>query len=353
SLQALLERLPPCTTPPPMAESSLAAPAVPAAAPGVPAGPWAQLPCPALPDMYNGDHTSGEHFLQSCLTYIHLSGDAFDSDTLRIAWVLSYMKAGQASTYALRVLQRPGGVGSFTDWAAFKKDFQAEFFPIDPAKSAALALCNREQYGQGKRTLDEYIDSFQVLVEQAAYPDGLHLCLTFWDGLHPTLMERINNLAEGRPDDEQIASWYKVAQDQWQLMEIRRELRRAHPAPHSTSMVTLRHPALPHSGPAPAPATPAPRLLPSGIPMDVDAAWQHHPAPLLCRRCKKPGHFARHCLLGLKVRYLSTVEQEELLLQLLAAKDAAGAPSPDEPAPELALEESGAYAPLPGPEEDF
>ncbi|KAG6874687.1 hypothetical protein C0993_012634 [Termitomyces sp. T159_Od127] len=185
SLQALLERLPPRTAPPLVAEPSPAALAVPAAAPGVLAGPRVQLPCPALLDTYDGDHTSGEHFLQFCLTYIHLSGDAFDSDTLKIAWVLFYMKARQASTYALRVLWRPGGVGSFTDWAAFEKDFRAEFFPIDPAKSTALALRNREQYRQEKRTLDEYIDSFWALVEQAAYPDGLQLCLTFQDGLHP------------------------------------------------------------------------------------------------------------------------------------------------------------------------
>ncbi|KAG6877776.1 hypothetical protein C0993_003977 [Termitomyces sp. T159_Od127] len=198
SLQALLERLPPCTAPPLVAEPSLAALAVPATAPEVPAGSRAQLPRLALPDTYNGDCTSGEHFLQSCLTYIHLSGDAFDSDMLKIAWVLSYMKAGWASTYALRVLWHLGGVGSFTDWATFEKDFRAEFFPIDPAKSTALALRNREQYGQGKRTLDEYIDFFQALVEQAAYPDGLQLCLTFQDGLHPALMECINNLAEGR-----------------------------------------------------------------------------------------------------------------------------------------------------------
>ncbi|KAG6863113.1 hypothetical protein C0993_012815, partial [Termitomyces sp. T159_Od127] len=228
-----------------------------------------------------------------------------------IAWVLSYMKAGRASTYALHVLRRPGGVGSFTDWAAFEKDFQAEFFPIDPAKSAALALRNREQYGQGKQT----------------WPAAMSHVLG-WPA--PRLDERINNLAEGCPDDEQIAFWYKVAQDQWQLMEIRWELHRAHPAPRSTSMVTLRHSAFPHSGPAPALATPALRPLPPGIPMD---------------RCKKPGHFAWHCPLDL--------EQEELLLQLLAAKDAAGAPSPDEPALELAQEESGAYAPLLGPEEDF
>ncbi|KAG6864958.1 hypothetical protein C0993_008385, partial [Termitomyces sp. T159_Od127] len=195
SLQALLEHLPPRTAPPLVAEPSLAAPAV-------PAGPQVQLPCLALPNTYNGDHTSRECFFQSCFTYIHLSRDAFDSDTLKIAWVLSYMKAKWASTYALHVLRRPGGVGSFTDWATFKKDFWAEFFPIDPAKSAAWAL-------------------------------------------------------------------------------------------------------------------------------------------------------ARHCPLGLEVRYLSTMEQEELLLQLLAAKNTAGAPSPDELALELAQEESGAYAPLPGLEEDF
>ncbi|KAG6863787.1 hypothetical protein C0993_010368, partial [Termitomyces sp. T159_Od127] len=170
SFQALLEHLLPHTAPPPVAEPSPTALAVPAAALGASASLQMQLPCPALLDMYDGNRTSGERFLQFCLTYIHLSGDAFDSDTLKIAWVLFYMKARWASTYALR---------SFTDWAAFEKDFWAEFFLIDPAKSAALALRNRKQYRQGKWTLDEYIDSFQVLVEQVAYPDGLQLCLTF------------------------------------------------------------------------------------------------------------------------------------------------------------------------------
>ncbi|KAG6882842.1 hypothetical protein C0995_013605 [Termitomyces sp. Mi166 len=69
--------------------------------------------------------------------------------------------------------------------------------------------------------------------------------------------------------------------------------------------------------------------LPPGIPMEVDASRQHASTPLLCCRCKKPGHFACYCPQGLEVHYLSSSEQEELLLQLLAAKDASGDPSPD------------------------
>ncbi|KAG6867881.1 hypothetical protein C0993_009868 [Termitomyces sp. T159_Od127] len=68
---------------------------------------------------------------------------------------------------------------------------------------------------------------------------------------------------------------------------------------------------------------------------------------------QKPRHFVEHCLLGLEVHYLFTVEQEKLLLQLLATKDAAEALSPDELALELALEKSGACALLLGLEEDF
>ncbi|KAG6869447.1 hypothetical protein C0995_003006, partial [Termitomyces sp. Mi166 len=119
-------------------------------------------------------------------------------------------------------------------------------------------------------------------------------------------MECINNLAEGCPDNS-IATWYKVAHDQWQLMELK---------PVHASSITP-------------PPSVAAQLLSPGIPMEVDASCQCASTPLLCHRCKKPGHFACYCPQGLEVRYLSPSEQEELLLQLLAAKDASGDPSPD------------------------
>ncbi|KNZ71648.1 hypothetical protein J132_07879 [Termitomyces sp. J132] len=162
SLQALLECLSPNSAPP-MAEE----PTLPAVAP-TPAAPVTlqlQIPHSALPNAYDGAHSGRERFLQSCLIYIHLSRDTFDSDILKIAWVLLYMKTGCASTYALQAFCCSRGVGSFPNWAAFEKDFHAEFFLLDPAKMAALMLHDGKQYRQGKCTLEEYIDSFQALVK--------------------------------------------------------------------------------------------------------------------------------------------------------------------------------------------
>ncbi|KAG6878820.1 hypothetical protein C0992_007441 [Termitomyces sp. T32_za158] len=79
----------------------------------------------------------------------------------------------------MRVFQRPGGVAGFANWDAFEQEFWDEFFPWNPAKTAALILRDKDQYGQGRRSLDKYINSFWALVEQANYPDGLQLCLTF------------------------------------------------------------------------------------------------------------------------------------------------------------------------------
>ncbi|KAG5333760.1 hypothetical protein C0989_004952 [Termitomyces sp. Mn162] len=108
-----------------------------------------------------------------------------------------------------------------------------------------------------------------------------------------------------------------------------------------------------HPVPALTPATPAACPLLLGIPMDVDVAQQLHATPLLCWRCKKPGHFAQHCPMGLEVCYLSMTEQEGLLLQLLATKDATRAPSLDKPTLELTPEEASMCTSPPKWEEDF
>ncbi|KAG5350578.1 hypothetical protein C0989_010323 [Termitomyces sp. Mn162] len=90
SLQALLEHLLLAPTPPP------GPPAAAARFPSAPSlkvlAPRSKLPCPMLSDVFDGDQRVGKHFLQFCITYTKLSSEAFASDVLKIAWVLSYMK---------------------------------------------------------------------------------------------------------------------------------------------------------------------------------------------------------------------------------------------------------------------
>ncbi|KAG6882587.1 hypothetical protein C0995_014348 [Termitomyces sp. Mi166 len=67
---------------------------------------------------------------------------------------------------------------------------------------------------------------------------------------------------------------------------------------------------------------------------------------------QKTGHFACYSPQGLKMCYLSPSEQEELLLQLLAAKDTSGDPSPDASPVDWSSEVSPA-GPSTEQEEDF
>ena len=84
-------------------------------------------------------------------------------------------------------------------------------------------------------------------------------------------------------------------------------------------------------GPVPwAPAAMLPVEISMGVPMDIDAARRKGGVPpSVCRHCEKPGHWARSCLEGLDVRYLSADEWDALIMELLAAKDAVGVPSPE------------------------
>ncbi|KAG6884050.1 hypothetical protein C0992_007108 [Termitomyces sp. T32_za158] len=171
-------------------------------------------------------------------------------------------------------------------------------------------------------------------MEQAHYPNSLQLCLTFWEGLHTVLMDCLNNLAEGRPVNVQINSWYRVAWDQWQLMELKCDLCQAALPAMATHLLvsTLHFQAFPMLDPLLTSLLVRPLVRPAlspKVPMDVDASCQRAALPLLCHQCGAPGHFAQWCPLGLEVWFLTPEEQEELLLQLLAAQDSTGVLSPN------------------------
>jgi hypothetical protein len=86
---------------------------------------------PSAPSEFDGDHVKGKAFLTSCWTYICLCPETFEDDTVKIVWVMSYMKSGRAGHWAARefdyeAASRDGRL-RFLDWVDFEDEFCKDF----------------------------------------------------------------------------------------------------------------------------------------------------------------------------------------------------------------------------------
>ncbi|KAF5377953.1 hypothetical protein D9615_006774 [Tricholomella constricta] len=250
------------------------------------------------------------------------------------------MQHGRAADFVSRVFQYGSVKLAFPAWSDFASNFEKEFFLFDEVADAALTL-ESTAYFQNGRTIDEYIDSFKALWVKADYPDGRHLVLKFRRGMDQKLSKRLGSITTGRPDDSKIEDWLAVARSQDFIMRTEEDFHRRAPPTlpsHSRAAVLVPVPAVapaPHWQPAAPPAAPArvaapthvahaPKAptLPPGIPMDVDRFRGRPARDDNCRRCHQPGHFWRDCPQRFDVRHIMPEELDDLILQLLARKDA-------------------------------
>ncbi|GLB44823.1 hypothetical protein LshimejAT787_1801600 [Lyophyllum shimeji] len=288
----------------------------------------------------------------------HNTPDAFPDEQTRINWVLSYMKGGRAARFAARTLRHPnshGGVPRFGTYAEFRTQFIAEFCPRDEKRKAATTF-ETSAYHQGSRSVDEYIDEFQDLAEEAQFPDGVQLVFRFRHGLDPRIEAKVANMVDGRPSDERVQEWIDAARLVDYNTRANQDFRSAVTKPRTAPAPAVRNPgvpavfrALPAPPPRPvaaapsAPTAPASRPLPSGVPMDIDLSRQRSGTPIICRRCKKPGHIARNCPDQFDIRSMTTEERDDWVMGLLADLDAvrvAASTEAQAEAPAAAEEES-------------
>jgi len=78
-----------------------------------------------FPPEFSGDRASGKAFLTSCRTYIRLCPEAFEDDSTKIVWAMSYMKSGRANHWAIREFEQEAKAGRlrFLDWDDFEDKF--------------------------------------------------------------------------------------------------------------------------------------------------------------------------------------------------------------------------------------
>ena len=73
-----------------------------------------------------------------------------------------------------------------------------------PKNEAMVALTKLEltQYYQGQKSVDDYIDEFSELVEEAGYSDGLSIVMKFRKGLDWDIQDWIAEMVQGRLGDD-------------------------------------------------------------------------------------------------------------------------------------------------------
>jgi hypothetical protein len=238
------------------------------------------------------------------------------------------MKSGRAAKWAARVFrwEEENGTPRFSDWNAFRAEFNSEFCPAHSDVSAINRL-ESTSYFQGKRSVDEYLDEFMDLVTEAGYTDSKTIVVKFRRGLDSRLQDAIATMTSGRPSDDFPSDWYSAARTLDQNRAANEAFRSSYRIPLPTSFQPrnqtpgIIRPFV-HAHANPTPGNP--------VPMDVDASKRKVANPLTCFRCGKIGHKVPDCPLRFDVRALSVDELQTILEDRLAELDVASGETEEE-----------------------
>ena len=148
------------------------------------------------PTSFTGDRNTIETFLQECQIYLQINRKVYDTDEDKIAFILSHMNEKEAlrwkQTYIRSIMNEEGDI-VFPTIKGFVTLLANYFKPANQVKSAIHQL---NILRQGKKTAEETITEFRLLVSQAGYSadtqtDHLHLIEKLQKVLNTSLVRKI------------------------------------------------------------------------------------------------------------------------------------------------------------------
>ncbi|KAI5118936.1 hypothetical protein M0805_006282 [Coniferiporia weirii] len=170
----------------------------------------------AKPNEFNSTKEYAQRFLSSCETYLCVNKHIYDTDKLKINFVLSFTQTCTAGDWAINresiasayVVDSKGNklssIVGYGTWDDFVKDFKTTFITTDDTNEAQQALLKLKQTS----TTDNFNTQFQSLATQSGITSPEALITLYQAGLSPGLLKTIYN-HDTMPAT--IADWYKAA----------------------------------------------------------------------------------------------------------------------------------------------
>jgi len=148
------------------------------------------------PTPFDGNRKKIESFIQECKVYLHINKKVYSTDEAKIAFILSYMNKDEAQKWKmtfLREITNKEGELVFPTIKEFINGLAEYFSPVNLMQDAAHQLALLKQ---GKKTAEEIVTEFRLLIAQAGYDakstsDHLHLIDKFQSVLNPALVKKI------------------------------------------------------------------------------------------------------------------------------------------------------------------
>jgi len=148
------------------------------------------------PTPFNGDRKKVIQFIQDCKVYLAINRHIYTTDEAKVAFVISYMNEGEAqlwkTIYIANMMDDEGNL-KFPTFKTLMTDIHDGFMPTSQTQDAIHQLALLKQ---GKKTAEEIITEFRLLVGQAGFKaettsDHLHLIEKLQGVLNISLVKKI------------------------------------------------------------------------------------------------------------------------------------------------------------------
>ena len=164
------------------------------------ATPSKQQMRPKLPSPldFSNEWSSGQTSLNSYVLYLRLALEQFTCNEKKIFWTLAFFKDGRATKWSKNLFHQEADTGIFPirSWTDFEQQFRSQFFLVN-AEANAINTLERSSYYQENWTVDDYLDSFLILVSDTRYTDLWTLVVKFHHRLKLNIQSQITTMPFG------------------------------------------------------------------------------------------------------------------------------------------------------------